>query len=166
MMQKRTLTSRTVKLARAGFTLLELLIVLAIILVIAGMVVPNLIGSQQTANEQSTLVRIKNAQSAVENYASQHDGVFPAGSGAEIWDLLINPQPYKGRKLKPFIEEPPTDAWGNVLYYEWNKDGGHSKKQNALKPAIWSAGPNNDGDGSNPNGLPLNNWTSSANTAK
>ena len=36
---------------RSGFTLLELLIVLAIILVIAAMVVPNLIGSQQKANE-------------------------------------------------------------------------------------------------------------------
>ena len=164
-MQKRTLTSHAASAARAGFTLLELLIVLAIILVIAGMVVPNLIGSQQTANEQATMVRIKQAQSAVENYASQHDGVFPAGSGTDVWDLLVNPQPYKGRKIKPILPEPPTDAWGNVLQYEWNKDGGHSKRQNALAPAIWSGGPDGSGDGTNPNGLPLNNWTSTANTA-
>ncbi|MBN71009.1 MAG: type II secretion protein, partial [Gimesia sp.] len=35
---------------RRGFTLLEMLIVLGIILVIAAMVVPNLLGSQKKAN--------------------------------------------------------------------------------------------------------------------
>ena len=47
---------------RAGFTLLELLIVLAIIVVIAAMVVPNLIGSQQKANEDVTLATIKSIE--------------------------------------------------------------------------------------------------------
>lgn len=150
---------------RAGFTLLELLIVLAIILVIAAMVVPNLIGSQQTANEKATLAIIKRIEGTVGTYAADHDGAYFRGNGAEAWNELMNPAPYKGRRLRPYLEEPPTDAWGNVLQYEWNGDG-HSKKQNALKPAIWSGGPDGQGDGTNAGGIPLNNWTPAATDAR
>lgn len=143
---------------RSGFTLLELLIVLAIILVIAAMVVPNLIGSQQTANEKATLATIKRLEGTVGAYAADHDGTYFKGTGQEAWQTMINPGTYKGRKLRPYMEEAPTDAWGNVLQYEWNGDG-HSKKQNALKPAIWSTGPDGQGDGTNAGGIPLNNWT-------
>jgi len=145
---------------RSGFTLLELLIVLAIILVIAAMVVPNLVGSQQTANEKATLATIKQMEGAAGAYAADHDGVYPPGSGTDAWNLMMNPEPYKGRKLKPNLGEIPLDAWGNPLHYEWQTGGGHSKNPNAIKPAIWSLGPDNSGDGTNPNGIPLNNWTS------
>jgi general secretion pathway protein G len=132
---------------RSGFTLLELLIVLAIILVIAAMVVPNLIGSQQKANEDATLITIKNFEKApVGTWAADHDGTYLKGSGQEVWQQMMNPGNYKGRKLRPYIEEPPADAWGQILQYEWNGDG-HSKKQNALKPAIWSIGANGQDEG-------------------
>ena len=145
---------------RSGFTLLELLIVLAIILVIAAMVVPNLIGSQQTANEKVTLATIKRIEGTVGAWAADHDGTYFKGSGTDAWQAMMNPPTYKGRKLRPYLgpDDIPTDAWGNVLQYEWNGDG-HSKKQGALKPAIWSTGPDGQGDGTNAGGLPLNNWT-------
>ena len=145
---------------RSGFTLLELLIVLAIILVIAAMVVPNLVGSQQTANEKATLATIKQMEGAAGAYAADHDGVYLVASGTTAWNTLMNPGTYKGRKLKPNLGEIPLDAWGNPLQYEWNKGGGHSKNPNAIKPAIWSLGADKSGDGTNPNGIPLNNWTS------
>jgi len=145
---------------RSGFTLLELLIVLAIILVIAAMVVPNLIGSQQTANEKATLATIKQMEGAAGAYAADHDGEYFVGNGQDAWNALMNPGTYKRRKLKPNLGEIPLDAWGRALQYEWKSGGGHSKQQNALKPAIWSTGPDGQGDGTNPNGIPLNNWTS------
>ena len=156
---RRSRTLQQHKRSRSGFTLLELLIVLAIILVIAAMVVPNLVGSQRKANEMATLATIKRMEGAVGAYATDHDGVYFKGSGQDAWDALMNPGTYKGRKLKPNMDEVPLDAWGRPLQYEWNGDG-HSKKQNAIKPAIWSLGEDGAGDGSNPNGLPLNNWTS------
>jgi len=145
---------------RSGFTLLELLIVLAIILVIAAMVVPNLIGSQQKANEDATLITIKNIEKTpVGTWAADHDGTYLKGGGQEVWQQMMNPGNYKGRKLRPYIEEPPTDAWGQILQYEWNGDG-HSKKQNALKPALWSIGANGQDEGGE--GDDIASWRSMA----
>ena len=75
---------------------------------------------------------------------------------------MMNPGTYKGRKLKPNLGEIPLDAWGRPLQYEWKSGGGHTKNANAIKPAIWSQGDDGTGDGTNPNGIPLNNWTSMA----
>lgn len=143
--------------SRAGFTLLELLIVLAIILVIAAMVVPNLIGTQQQANINATMVTIKSAENTSKMFAADHSGSFFVGSGPSAWQGFIAPEPVRGRQLQPYYEEAPVDAWGQVLNYEWDGSG-HSKAQNALKPAIWSNGPNMKDDGGT--GDDINNWTS------
>ena len=165
MRLSRTLQQQTRH--RSGFTLLELLIVLAIILVIAAMVVQNLVGSQQKANESVTIATIKQMEGVAGAWAADHDGVYLVSSGGtEAWDTMMNPPPYKKRKLKPYLDKTPLDAWGNPLQYAWNQDGGHPKNPNAIKPGIWSLGPNKDGDGENPNGLPLNNWTSMAADSK
>lgn len=143
--------------SRAGFTLLELLIVLAIILVIAAMVVPNLIGTQVTANIRVTQATIKSAENVAKMYATDHDASYFVGSGQEAWQAFVTPEPYRNRQLPPYYEEPPVDAWGNVLQYEWDGKG-HSKVNNALKPAIWSFGPNGQDDAGS--GDDINNWTS------
>ncbi len=145
---------------RAAFTLLELLIVLAIILVIAAMVVPNLVGQQQGAMEKTTMATIKSIEkNPVGIWAADHDGTYFKGNGSEAWQAMMNPPTYKGRKLRPLISEPPTDAWGHVLQYEWTGDG-HSKKQGALSPAVWSIGANGQDEGGS--GDDINNWTSMA----
>ncbi len=143
---------------RSGFTLLELLIVLAIILVIAAMVVPNLIGQQQGAMEKATLTTIKRVEGTVGAWAADHDGTYFQGNGADVWTAMMQPEPYKGRKIRPYFEqgEPPLDAWGNPLQYEWTGDG-HSKKQGALKPALWSMGA--DGQDEGGDGDDINSWT-------
>ncbi len=142
---------------RLGFTLLELLIVVAIIMLIAAMVVPNLIGNLQSANEDTTRATINRLNGTVGAYAADHDGTYFKGSGNEAWQAMVNPGTYKGRKLRPLIEEAPLDAWGHALQYEWTGDG-HSKKQGALKPAIWSIGANGQDEGGD--GDDINNWTS------
>ncbi|MBL8819450.1 MAG: prepilin-type N-terminal cleavage/methylation domain-containing protein [Planctomyces sp.] len=154
-----SINARAERRSRAGFTLLELLIVLAIILVIAAMVVPNLIGTQQQANINATMVTIKSAENTSKMFAADHSGSFLVGSGQSAWQGFINPEPVRGRQLPPYYEEPPVDAWGQVLNYEWDGTG-HNKGQGgkALKPAIWSNGPNMQDDGGS--GDDINNWTS------
>ena len=149
--------------SRSGFTLLEMLIVLGIILVIAAMVVPNLVGAQQGANEKATMATIKQTESLTKQYAVDHDGAFFTGSGKDAWQAFIQPEPYRGRTIRPYYEEAPVDAWGNALFYEWDGKG-HSKTTNALKPAVWSSGADGKDDGGS--GDDINNWTSAAGKTK
>lgn len=51
-----------------GFSLLELLIVVAIILIIATIAIPSLLRSRQTANESSAVASLKTVSTAEVNY--------------------------------------------------------------------------------------------------
>ncbi len=156
-MRKNAITQSTA-ITRAGFTLLELLIVLAIILLIAAMVVPNLIGQQQGAMITTTKATIESVEkNPVGVWAVNHDGTYFKGTGDEAWQAMMTASTYKGRKSPPLMKEPPTDAWGQVLQYEWNGDG-HSKAQGALEPAVWSIGANGQDDGGS--GDDVAGWTS------
>lgn len=137
---------------RSGFTLLELLIVLAIILVIAGMVVPNLVGQRQQANIDATKITLKNVEGACKMWAAQHDGNYPTQDDGDVLTLLTQRVEYRGKQLGPYLEEPAFDAWGKALHYEYP----NTKNPDSVKPAIWSDGPNGADDGGT--GDDVNNW--------
>jgi len=59
-----------------GFSLLELLIVVAIILVIATIALPSLIQSRQTAHESAAVGNLKTISSAQISYSVSSGGVF------------------------------------------------------------------------------------------
>lgn len=139
-----------VRKSRAGFTLLELLIVLAILGVIAAMVVPNLLGSQKKANIKATQTSIHGLEQALKLYAVDHAGTYPTG-GREVIEQLMSKTDEQGKTVDPLLQEIPLDAWGQPLNYEYP-----SSKLTADKPAIWSSGPNRqDEQGS---GDDVNNW--------
>ncbi|NNJ25719.1 Type II secretion system protein G [Planctomycetes bacterium LzC2] len=138
---------------RGGFTLVEVLLVLAILGVIAALVVPNLLGSQQKANINATRVKITSYQSAIEQYAIDHNGRPPAGSADEVNQLLMNPEPIDGRNVDPYLRESPKDGWGEPLFYQFP-----AKNQTiSTDPDIWSAGPN--GQNEDGGGDDINNWS-------
>lgn len=121
--------------ARLGFTLMEVLLVLAILGVIIALVAPNLIGQQKQANIRATRVQIDGIESACKIYAVDHSGEYPS-----TLDLLLtNPgsdQNWKG----PYLEKAnttPSDPWGNPIQYAYpgQNQGGTDK------PDIWSMGP-------------------------
>jgi general secretion pathway protein G len=139
---------------RHGFTLLELLIVLAILGVLAAMVVPALLGRQKRANIQAAQASISGLEKAMKMYAADHGGEPPEGDQSVVTQLL-QPSEINGQKIDPYLESPPRDPWGEMLYYEYP-----TTKTNGTRPAVWSAGPNRQNDQGQ--GDDINNWADQA----
>jgi general secretion pathway protein G len=143
------------RVTRSGFTLIEVLLVLAILGVIAAMVVPNLLGKQEQANIKATGISIKGFEEAVKLYAVDHDGQFPEGNGDAIIQLLMTPEQTaeSATPRAPYLEKVPLDAWKQPLRYEFPASG--NRQSNTGKPAIWSAGPDRQDDTADD----INNWS-------
>ena len=60
-----------------GFSLIELLIVVAIILIIAAIAIPNLLGSRMAANEASAVGSLRTLNTACVTYSSTYGIGFP-----------------------------------------------------------------------------------------
>jgi len=69
---------------QAGFSLIELLIVVAIILIIAAIAIPSLISSRMSANEASAVESLRTIQSSLTAYAITYPAV---GYAAQLTDL-------------------------------------------------------------------------------
>lgn len=137
---------------RRGFTLLEVLIVLAILGVIATLVVPRLLGQQRAANEKATALSINAIETALDLYAVDHQGTYPQG-GQDVLETLTQPwtDQLTGREREAYMDTLPRDAWQRPFYYEYPNG-----KVSVDKPAIWSSGV--DGKNDEGGGDDINNW--------
>jgi general secretion pathway protein G len=119
---------------RSGFTLMEILIVLAILAVIIGLVLPNFLGAQQDANNKAAKLAVAGVEKAADIYAAQHDGDYPPSIDA----MLSNPgndQKWAG----PYLDKGkvPLDPWGNTIQYQY--PGSHQGAAGD-RPDVWSMG--------------------------
>ena len=120
------LTMKIRKTIRLAFTLIELLLVLAILGVIMSMVIPNLLGRQKYANIDATKGSIKGAEQALRMYALDHLGEFPTTS--EGFSILVkSPGQNDSRWRGPYLNSIPTDAWGAPLTYQY--PGRHNQEE-------------------------------------
>ena len=128
---------------RAGFTLVEVLVVMSILVLLAGLVAPRILGSRQKANIQSVKTQIGGFKSALERYALDMNSFPTSEQGLE--SLIEEPQSEdamsdssKSRWDGPYLnsETLPNDPWGNDYQYEYPPTHG-----NMDAPEIWSFGP-------------------------
>ncbi|MFM1895637.1 MAG: hypothetical protein RLZZ385_711 [Pseudomonadota bacterium] len=97
----------------AGFTLIEILVVMAIIAMLAVMVAPNLFRQQAGAMRDAAASQISALETALDahrldvgEYPESLEGLMENESGRASWN-----GPYLRREL-------PKDPWGNDYHYE------------------------------------------------
>ncbi len=99
---------------RSGFTLLELLLVLAILVVLGGIVLVNFTGAQQDANVNATQTQLNSLKQSVQ-YFQIRMNTLPKS----LEELKDGPSDAakKAKWTAPIISEIPADAWGNEISY-------------------------------------------------
>ena len=101
-----------------GFTLIEIMVVLIIIGLLAGIIVPKLMGRTEEAKRTKTAVQIRNLQSAIDLYRLDN-GSYPSteqGLQALVEKPAIGEIP-RNWKDGGYIDKIPKDAWGNIYGY-------------------------------------------------
>lgn len=99
---------------RSGFTLLELLLVLAILVVLGGIVLVNFGGAQDEANVKMTKSQLNSLKQAVQFYQIRTNSLPKS-----LDELKDGPSDSakKSTWVGPIIERIPEDAWGNSINY-------------------------------------------------
>lgn len=92
------LEGRVERQGEAGFTLIELMIVVVILGVLAAISIPNFIAMQGRAKEGSTRANMHTVQLAAEDFSVQNDGLY-APAANSVLDLIPS---YGGAFANPF----------------------------------------------------------------
>ena len=105
---------------RAGFTLIEIMVVIAILALLAALVAPKIIGRSDDAKVADAKVQIKNLETALKLYKLDN-GVFPSteqGLAALVEKPTVGQIP-RNYKAGGYLESKkvPRDPWGNDFAY-------------------------------------------------
>ena len=104
------------RLQTAGFTLLELLVVVAIIGLLAAFVGPRLFGNVSKSEITTAKAQIEAFSRALESYRLD-TGKFP--ETAQGLQVLVNKPADTARWNGPYLQkEVPLDPWGNPYVYK------------------------------------------------
>jgi len=113
MKSARSITNSAMR--NRGFTIIELLIVMAILGMLAVMVAPNLFNQADSARRDAVLSQISSLGSALDAYR------LDIGQYPDSLDGLVRDTSSRSTWNGPYIRGSlPVDPWGNAYQYESN----------------------------------------------
>ena len=113
---------RTIPNGEAGFTLLEMMIVLVIIAVIAGLVTVNVMGRPDEARATTTKSNITSINAALKMYRLDNGAYPTTEQGLKALVERPTAAPVPGSWAQGgYLSAPPLDAWQKP--YEYQSDG-------------------------------------------
>jgi general secretion pathway protein G len=117
----------------AGYTLLELLVVMGILAVLTAVATPQLMGYFGKAKTQSVQLQIENIGTALEMYYMEN-GSYPSTSVG--LKALVEPTPEAPRWNGPYLKKAKNllDPWGRPYQYSYPGSNGDYE--------VYSLGPN------------------------
>jgi general secretion pathway protein G len=128
---------------RHGFTLMEILIVVAIIVVLASLGGVYLFGALRQSQEDVAIMKAKDIGKAIGMYALNHNGQFPTS----LQQLLVQDNNGHGPYLKG--QDYLMDPWGQP--YQYNQQG---PMNNGMEPDVYTISPQTQ--------VKLGNWMTRA----
>lgn len=120
-------------MVRKGFTLIELMIVIAVIAILVGIILPNIRGMQQEARISRVKGELRTLQTAVESYYIHNSNTYPPTTTTLIDSYLDSATP---RIIEEVFYDPFASS-GTEYNYKLSTDGKYY--------AIWSVGPAGNG---------------------
>jgi general secretion pathway protein G len=117
----------------AGYTLLELLVVMGILAVLTAIATPQLMGYFGKAKTQSVHLQIENIGTALELYYMENGSYPSAGAGLKA---LVEATPEAPRWNGPYLKKAKNllDPWGRPYQYRYPTQSGEYE--------VYSLGPN------------------------
>ena len=111
-----SLAHRARRRLSAGFTLIELMVVLVIIGVLAALIVPNVLDRADDARSTAARTDVTNVMQALKLYRLDNQRYPTAEQGLQA--LVVKPTagPVPGN-WKPYLEKLPNDPWGRPYQY-------------------------------------------------
>lgn len=95
---------------QAGFTLIEIMVVVIILGILVSLIAPNIFGVLDDAEVTATRVQMRNIEVALDTYRMNHSRYPTTEEGLEA---LLNPP---GRD-RGYINSIPRDSWDNEYRY-------------------------------------------------
>jgi general secretion pathway protein G len=146
---KQLRRTRSARRASAGFTLMEVLLVLVILVVLGSIVVPMVTGIGESANIKAATVQVDSLERVIDMYKFETKQL-----PGTLEDLATEPSDPKIAKnwSGPYIKgnKELIDPWDNPYKYE------AKGKKNSGGYDVWSSGP----DGQDGTADDIGNWKS------
>ena len=143
-MKTRSLLKRS-----AGFTLLEIMVVVIIIGVLAATIIPQFMGTTHDAKVSAAKSDVAQLESAMERFNLHMDRYPTMDEGLKV--LLETPTGEDKKWRGPYIKVLRPDPWGNP--YQFRVPGMH----HSSTFDVWSRGADGQDGGEGP-GADIGNW--------